>query len=161
MKRSSTFEIEPQGYILFHKVQKHSKPPPLKYLWQELVKLAQTYIFFLTTTFRNEELKVINPAERGADIVEVFLSASAKAKLLAENFSKKTDLDDASTSLPAFPPGTTLKMHNIPATPMLVKKAITDFDLLNASSPDCIPVMALKKCESKLLSLLANSSKYI
>ena len=93
--------------------------------------------------------------------MEVFLSASVKAKLLAENFSKKINLDDASTSLPAFPPGTTLKMHNIPATPMLVKKAITNFDLLNASSPDCIPVMALKKCESKLLSLLANSSKCV
>ena len=49
-------------------------------------------------------------------------------------------------SLPVFLSRTTLKMHNIPATPMLVKKVKTNFDLSNASSSDCIPVMVLKIC---------------
>ena len=62
-------------------------------------------------------------------------------------------------SLSVFPSRTTLKMHNIPATPMLVKKVKTNFDLSNASSSDCIPVMVLKICQSKLSHLSANSLK--
>ena len=41
--------------------------------------------------------------------------ASDKAKLLAENFSKKTLPDDSGISLPAFPSRTNMILHNNPS----------------------------------------------
>ena len=46
-------------------------------------------------------------------------------------------------------------MHNISATPKMVKKVIKNLDLTNASGPDCIQVLVLKKCEPKLSHILA------
>ena len=69
-------------------------------------------------------------------------SASHKAKLFAESFSKNSNLDDSGISLPVFSSKTNLKLHNISVTPK-VKKAITNLDLSRASSPDCIPVVVL------------------
>ena len=69
---------------------------------------------------------------------EVLSSASDKAKLFAENFSKNCNLDDSVTSSPLFP------------SRKMVKKIITNFDLSKASGPDCIPVVALKNCEPEL-----------
>ena len=37
----------------------------------------------------------------------------------------------------------------------MVKKVITNLDLSKASSPDCIPVVVLKKCEPELSYILA------
>ena len=48
---------------------------------------------------------------------EVLSSASDKAKLFAENFSKNSNLDDSSISLPVFPSRTNLKLDNISVTP--------------------------------------------
>ena len=42
---------------------------------------------------------------------EVLSSASDQAKLLAENFSKNSNLDNSGISLPVFPSGTNLKLH--------------------------------------------------
>ena len=39
---------------------------------------------------------------------------------------------------------TKLKLHNIPATPKLVKKVITNLDLSKAPGPNCIPVLFLE-----------------
>ena len=72
-------------------------------------------------------------------------SASDKAKLLAKNVSKNSNLDDSGISLTVFPSTTNLKMYNIRATPTLVKKVITNLDSSNASGPDCVPVVLLKK----------------
>ena len=44
---------------------------------------------------------------------EVLSSATDKAKLLAENFSKNSNLDDSGISLPVFLSRTNLKLHNI------------------------------------------------
>ena len=44
-------------------------------------------------------------------------SASDKAKLLAENFSKNSTLDDSGISLPVFPSRTNQKLQNISVTP--------------------------------------------
>ena len=77
-------------------------------------------------------------------------SASDKAKLFAENFSKNSNLDDSSISLPVFPSRTNLKLHNISVTTKMVKKAVTNLDLSKASGPDCIPVVVLKNCEPEL-----------
>ena len=44
-------------------------------------------------------------------------SASDKAKLFAENFSKNFHFDDSGISLPVFPSRTNLKLHIISVTP--------------------------------------------
>ena len=82
--------------------------------------------------------------------LEVFSSASDKAKLLAKNFSKNSNLDDSGISLPVFPSRTNLKLHNISVTPKMVKKIITNLDSSKAFGPDCIPVVVLKNCEPEL-----------
>ena len=82
-------------------------------------------------------------------------SASDKAKLFAENFSKNSNLDDSGVSLPVFPSRTNLKLHNISVTPKMVKKVIMNLDLSKASGPDCIPVVVLKNCGPKLSYILA------
>ena len=82
-------------------------------------------------------------------------SASGKAKLFAENFSKNSNLDDSVISLPVFPSRTNLKLHNISVSPKMVKKVIMNLDLSKASGPDCIPVVVLKNCEPELSYILA------
>ena len=82
-------------------------------------------------------------------------SASDKAKLFAENFSKNSNLDDSGISLPVFPSRTHLKLHNISVTSKMVKKAIMNLDLSKASGLDCIPVVVLKNCEPELSYTLA------
>ena len=86
---------------------------------------------------------------------EVLCSASDKAKLFAENFSKNSNLDDSGISLPVFPSRTNLKLHNISLSPKMVKKVIMNLDFSMASGPNCIPVMVLKNCEPELSYLLA------
>ena len=82
-------------------------------------------------------------------------SASDKAKLFAENFSKNSNLHDSGISLPIFPSRTNLKLHNISVTSKMVKKVIINLDLSKASGPDCIPVVVLKNCEPELFYILA------
>ena len=43
---------------------------------------------------------------------DVLFSASDEAKLFAENFSKKTNLEDSHISLPVLPSRTNRKLHN-------------------------------------------------
>ena len=85
---------------------------------------------------------------------EVLSPASDKAKLLTENFSRISNLDDSHISLPAFLSRTSLKLHNIPGPPKLVKKFIIDLDP-KTSGRDCIPVVVLKTCEPELPDILA------
>ena len=85
----------------------------------------------------------------------MFSSASDKAKLFAENFSKNPNLDDSGISFSVFPSRTNLKLHNISVTPKMVKKVIMNLDLSKASGPDCIPVVVLKNCEPELSCILA------
>ena len=82
--------------------------------------------------------------------LQVFSSASDKAKLFAENFSLNSNLDDSGVSLPVFPSRTNLKLHNISITPKMVRKVIMNLDLSKASGPDSIPVVVLKNCEPEL-----------
>ena len=58
---------------------------------------------------------------------EALSSESDKAKLLAENLSKNSNLDDAGISIPVFPSRTNLKLHNIPVTLKMVKKVLIVF----------------------------------
>ena len=83
-------------------------------------------------------------------------SASRKAKLFAKNFCKNCNLDDLDISLPVIPSRTNLKLRNISVTPKIVKKVIMNLDSSKACGPDCIPVVVLENCESKLSYILAD-----
>ena len=87
--------------------------------------------------------------------LEVLSSTSEKTKLIAENFSKNSNLDDSGISLPVFTSRTNLKLHNISVTPKMVKKVIMNLDLSKTSGPDCIPLVVLKNCELELSYILA------
>ena len=63
-------------------------------------------------------------------------SASDKAKLFAENFSKTSNLDGSHISLLVFLSRSNLKLHNISVTPKMIKKVIMNPDLSKASGPD-------------------------
>ena len=82
-------------------------------------------------------------------------SASDKAKMFAENFSKNSNLDDSGISSSTFPSRTNLKLHNISVTLKMVKKVIMNLDLSKPSGPDCIPVVVLRNCESERSYILA------
>ena len=81
--------------------------------------------------------------------------ASNKVKLFAKTFSKNSNHDDLSISLPVFPSGTNLKLHNISVTSKMYKNVITNLDSSMASGPDCIPEVVLKNCEPELSYILA------
>ena len=81
-------------------------------------------------------------------------SASDKAKLFAEKFSKNSNLNDSDIFLPAFPSRTHLKLHNISVPPKMVKKAIMNLDMSMTSGPDSIPVVVLKNGEPELPYIL-------
>ena len=81
-------------------------------------------------------------------------SASDKAKISAENFSKNSNLDDSGIFLPIFPSRTNLKLRNISITHKMVKKVIMNFNSSKASGPDCIPVVVLRNCELELSYIL-------
>ena len=82
--------------------------------------------------------------------LEVLSSPFDKAKLFTENFSKNSNLDDPGISLPDFSSRTNLKLHNICASPKMVKKVVMNLDLSKTSGPNCIPVVVLKNCEREL-----------
>ena len=86
-------------------------------------------------------------------------SASDKAKLFAENFSKNSNPDNSGIYLPVFPSRTNLKLHNISLTPKMVKKVIMNLDLSKVSGPDCIAMVVLKNCEPELSYILAELFK--
>ena len=82
-------------------------------------------------------------------------SASDKAKLFAQNFSKNSNFDDSCIYLPVFPSRTNLKLHSISVSPKMVKKVILSFNLSKVFGPDCIPVVVLQNCELELSYILA------
>ena len=84
---------------------------------------------------------------------EVLSSAFDNVKLFAKNFSKNSNLDDSSISLPTFPSKTTLKLYDVHVTLQLVKQVITNLDFSKVL--DCMVVLVLKKCEPKLLDIVA------
>ena len=86
--------------------------------------------------------------------LEELSSASHKAKLFAENFSKNSNIDDSGISLPVFRSKTNLKVH-ISVTPKIVEKVKMNLDLSNVSFPDCILAVVLKDCEPELSYILA------
>ena len=114
-------------------------------------KLGPRDIWQIANNVLNKDKSTIPPLFNGP---EVSSSASDKVKLFAQNFSKISNLDDSCIFLPAFHSRTYLKLNNVNVTPKLVK-VITNLDSSKASGPDCISVVVLKNCESKLSCILA------
>ena len=110
-------------------------------------KLCSWYFCWIASRILNKGKYAIPPLFNG---LEVSFSASPKAKLFAEHFSKNSNLDGSGIYLPAFPSITNLKLRNISVTPNMVKKVITNIDLSKVPGPDCIPVLILKNCEPEL-----------
>ena len=71
-------------------------------------------------------------------------STSAKTKLFAKNFSKNSNLDFSSISLPVFPFRTNLNLFNTSLTYKLVKKVRRNLDLSKTSGPHYIQVVVLR-----------------
>ena len=115
-------------------------------------KLGSRDFWRIASSALNKNKSAIPLLSNGPEVVS---SASDKAKLFAETFSKNTNLDDSGISLPIFLSRTNLKLNNISVTPKRVKKVIMDFDLSKASGSDCIPVVVLKNSEPELSYILA------
>ena len=73
----------------------------------------------------NKGKSAIPPLFNGPGVLS---SASDKAKLFANNFSKNSNLADSRISFTVFPSRTNLKLHNISITPKMVIKVITNLD---------------------------------
>ena len=114
-------------------------------------KLGSWDFWQIVSSVLNRGKSAIPPLFNGLDVLS---SASDKAKLLAENFFKNSNLDDSGISLPVFAFRTNLKLHNISVTPKMVKKVIANLDFSKASDPDCITVMVLMNCEPELSYIL-------
>ena len=76
---------------------------------------------------------VISQSESPLCTAEVLPSASGNARLFSYIFSEDSNLDGPGSSLPAFPYGSNLKMHNIPSISNIIKKVIYDFDWMKAN----------------------------
>ena len=83
-------------------------------------KLGSRDFWRIANSVLNKGKSAIPPLFNGP---EVLSSASDKAKLFAENFSKNSNLDYSGISLPVFPSGTNLKLHNISVTPIWLKRS--------------------------------------
>ena len=114
-------------------------------------KLGSWDFLHIANSVLNKGKSAIPPLFNGP---EVLPSASDKAKLFAENFSKNSNLHDSFISLPIFPSRTNLKLHNISITPKMFKKIITNLDSSKASGPGCISVVVLINCETELSCIL-------
>ena len=115
-------------------------------------KLRSCDFWRITNSVLNKGKSAIRPLFNDQ---EVLSSASGKAKLFAEKFSKNSDLDDSGVFLLVFSSRTNLKLHNISVFLKMVKRVIMNLDLSKASAPDYVPVVALKNFQSKLLYILA------
>ena len=97
-------------------------------------KLGSQDFWRIANSVLNKGKSAIPPLFNGP---EVLSSASDKAELFAENFSKNSNLDD------------------LGITPKMVKQVITKLDSSKASGPDCIPVVVLRNCEPEFSYILA------
>ena len=82
-------------------------------------KLGSWDFWRIANSVLNKGKSSIPPLLNGPEVF--FSSASDKEKLLAENFSKNSNLDDLGISLPIFPSRINLKLHNFSVTPRWLK----------------------------------------
>ena len=112
-------------------------------------KLGSRDFWRIANSVLNKGKSAIPPLFNGPKMLS---SASDRAKLFPENFSKNSNLDNAGISLPVFSSRT--KLHNISVTPTMLKRVIMNLDLSKVSVPDCLPVVVLKTCEPELSNIL-------
>ena len=110
----------------------------LTFLWGSQTVIFIVLFWWIANSVLSKGKPAILPLFNGP---EVLSSPSDKAKLFTENFSKNSNIDE---SLPVFPSGANLKVHNIFATSKMIKKVIMNLDLPKASDLDCILVVVLK-----------------
>ena len=80
-------------------------------------KLGSQDLWQIINSVLNKGKSAMPPLFNGA---EVLYYASDKSKFFAKNFSKNSNLDDLSISLPVFPCRTNLELHRISVTPKMV-----------------------------------------
>ena len=138
-------QVEIDVYIPHRKyqVKPHSSPQKMKRKVKTKKsitsqKLGSRDFWRIVNSVLNKGKSTIRPLLNGS---EVFSFACDKGKLFAENFSNNSKLNDSGIFLHVFTFRTNLKLHNIPVTPKMVKKVITNLDLSKASGPDCISVV--------------------
>ena len=99
------------------------------------------YFCWIANSVLNKDKSFLPPLFIG---LEVLFSASAK--LLAENFSKNSNIDDSGISVPAFSSKTNLKLYNISVTPKLVKKSHNQPWFVKSIWYWLFPLVGLKNC---------------
>ena len=87
-------------------------------------KLGSYDFWGIANSVLNKGKSAIPPLFNGP---EVLSSASDKAKLFAKNFSKNSNLDYSGISLPVFPSGTNLELHNISIPPKIISRLLEGF----------------------------------
>ena len=88
-------------------------------------KLDSRDFWQIANSVLNKTKSTIPPLFNGPEMLS---SASDKAKLIAKNFPKNSNLEGSGINQPIFPSKTNLKLHNISITPKMVKKVITNLD---------------------------------
>ena len=83
-------------------------------------KLSSRDFWRIANNVLNKGKSAIPPLFNGP---EVLSSTFDKAKLFAEDFPKKSNLDDSGISLPVVLCRTNLKLHNLSVTPKIVKRS--------------------------------------
>ena len=83
-------------------------------------KLSSRDFWRIANNVLNKVKSAIPPLFNGP---EVLSSTFDKAKLFAEDFPKKSNLDDSGISLPIVLCRTNLKLHNLSVTPKIVKRS--------------------------------------
>ena len=63
---------------------------------------------------------------------------------MVKSFRRTRSIDDSDISVLDFPFRTSVRLHNVPVTPKMVKKVIADPDSSKAPGFDCILVLVLK-----------------
>ena len=116
-----------------------------------LQKLGSWHFWRIANSVLNKGKSAIPPIFNGPQMLS---SASHKAKLFNENFSKSPSLDESGIPLPVFPSRTNLQLHNFSVHPKMVKKVI-GLDFPKAFGPDIIPVVVLRSSEPELSDNLA------
>ena len=119
-------------------------------------KLGSRDFWRIANSVLNKGKSAIPPLFNGP---EVLSSASDKVKLFAKNFSKNSNLDDSSISLPVFPSRTNLKLHNISITAKMVTQLVS-FDWSNNTGAIAVKMNGFvleEKSSFKMLGLSFSS----
>ena len=78
-----------------------------------------------------------------------------KANRFAMKLSVNSFLDDTLHNLPDFSLRTEQEIFSMRITARMVANAISEFDVANATGPDCIPSIVLKMCSPELSPVFA------